>query len=80
MPLLCIFLQICNMDGWDPTCNNIVFHIFDDPGHGKKFHSMFPPGVKGGDKYWDAPPSGRRPPEEEIAEAFTMLKQNNVIK
>lgn len=74
--------QVAHLPGWDKRRNNIVFHIFDDPGHGRDFHYFAEPGapLNAPDSYLDEPPSGRLPPAEEIQHAFSMLMKNHVIR
>jgi hypothetical protein len=79
-------MQVCSLKNWSKATSSILFHIFDAPGHGKRFNECFFEGSEhyltfGGDDFWEAPPPGRREPSEEIAEAFDKLKNEfNVVK
>ena len=66
---------------WDPKATNLLFHIFDGPGHGRKFNHIGDPQKFGAtsDSFWAAPPPGRADPEEEIRRAFEKLKVQNAI-
>ncbi|GLC42828.1 hypothetical protein PLESTM_001387400 [Pleodorina starrii] len=79
-------LKVCTLEGWNKTSSNILFHIFDAPGHGKRFNDVFYEGSPyyskyGGDDFWDYPPQDREDPSTEIERAMDMLKNKlNVVK
>lgn len=76
MPVLA---QVASLQ-WDPSCTNVIFHIFDEPGHGKEFHDLG--NGRNVDDYYEGPAPGRRDPAVEILEAVTRLKSEecNVLK
>lgn len=60
-----------------PPGTNILFHMFDAPGHGCAFHNM---GSKH-DWFHDQPIPGREDPALEIKRALTILKkESNFVK
>ncbi|KAF5842110.1 hypothetical protein DUNSADRAFT_9069, partial [Dunaliella salina] len=65
---------------FDAFRSHVLFHIFDDPGHGKEFNDY----PEGHDKYMDyirKKGLSRKDPAAEIEEAITKLKQEcNVVK
>lgn len=85
-------IQVPQLTGWHVQHPTILFHVFDDPGHGRRFHDTYNPSKKYlpaklkekeklVDRYYDAPPEGRRDPSEEIQEALDKLKNElHVIK
>ncbi|KXZ52575.1 hypothetical protein GPECTOR_9g619 [Gonium pectorale] len=77
-------MKACELKGWPQQ--SILFHIFDDPGHGPRFNDTYHPDSPHytkyrGDDYWERPPPGRRDPWEEAQESLLKLKRDcNVIK
>lgn len=75
-------MQVANLQ-WDSTVNNLLFHVLDNPGHGKEFNSTYTDGDGDlrGDNYYDSPPPCRQDPRVEITDALSKLKtQFNVTK
>lgn len=70
-------MQIAKLK-WNPRSTNILFHVLDDPGHGKDFNDTY---LGTSDRFFTTPPPGRRDPKVEIMEALKALRNKcNVQK